>query len=173
MRRARWSYGASFLRGRNAVGGLIGGAPCRRMARSALSRGDRVATEFDVPVGGIDEVFPAFVEGGAEGEMDEGAPLWTFGLFDEAHTGLGGGAVGFAGVTRDAGADDVFPVGAAAVVAWNDVIEVEVFAVENFAAVLAGIAIAFVDVVPGELDFAAGNTVEEKDNDDPRNTDTE
>ena len=173
MRRARWSYGASFLRGRNAVGGLIGGAPCRRMARSALSRGDRVATEFDVPVGGIDEVFPAFVEGGAEGEMDEGAPLWTFGLFDEAHTGLGGGAVGFAGVTRDAGADDVFPVGAAAVVAWNHVIEVEIFAVKQFAAVLAGVAIAFVDVVAGELDVTPWDTVEEEDDDDARDADAE
>ncbi len=130
-----------------------------------LRRG-RVASEFDVPVGGVDEVFPAFVQGGAEGEVDEGAPLWAFGFFDEAHPGLGGCTVRFAGVAGDAGADDVFPVGAAAVVAWNHVIEVEIFSVKQFAAVLAGVAIAFVDVVAGELDVTPWDTVEEEDDDD-------
>jgi hypothetical protein len=36
-----------------------------------------VFAEFEVPVGGVDEVIPAFVEGGSEGEVDEGAPLWA------------------------------------------------------------------------------------------------
>lgn len=137
-----------------------------------LRRGG-VASEFDVPVGGVDEVFPAFVQGGAEGEVDERTPLWAFGFFDEAHPGLGGCAVRFAGVAGDTGADDVFPVGAATVVAWNHVIEVEIFAVKHFAAVLAGVAIAFVDVVAGELDVTPRDTVEEEDNDDARDADTE
>ncbi len=77
-----------------------------------------------MPVGGVDEVFPAFVQGGPEGEVDKGAPLWPFGFLDQAHAGLGGGAVCFAGVAGDAGADDVFPVRPAAMVAWDDMIQI-------------------------------------------------
>ncbi len=132
-----------------------------------------VFAEFDVPVGGVDEVFPAFVEGGPEGEMDEGAPLWAFGFFDEAHSGLGWGAVGLAGVAGDAGADDIFPTGSAAVVSRHDVIEVEVFPVEKFAAILAGVVVAFVDVVARELHFAAWDPVEEENDDDAWDTDAE
>lgn len=126
-----------------------------------------------MPVRGIDEVFPALVEGGAEGEVNEGAPLWAFRFFDEAHAGLGGGAVGLAGIAGDAGADDVFPTGAASVVARHHVIEVEIFTVEHVAAVLTSVAVAFVDVVSGKFDVAPRDAIEEENDDDAGDADAE
>src|SRR5688572_33255910 len=87
-----------------------------------------VFAEFDVPVGEIEEVFPGVVVAHAQIYLHERAPLGTFGFADEMESGFGRSAVGFPGVTLDAGANDVFPSGRAAAIARDDVVEVEVAA---------------------------------------------
>src|SRR4051794_15523166 len=82
--------------------------------------------ELDVPVGEVDEVPPAFMELAVEGDVDEGAPLRPLGLADEAHAGFVRQAVAFARIARDAGADDIFPAGEAALIPRDDVVEVQV-----------------------------------------------
>jgi hypothetical protein len=62
-------------------------------------------------------------------------------------------AVALTRVARDAGADHVFPGRQATFVARQDVIEIQLLALESFSAVLAGIVVAFKDVVPGEFHF--------------------
>ena len=81
--------------------------------------------------------------------------------------------VRLAGIARNAGADDVFPGRRAASVAWNDVVEVQIFAVKNFTAILTGIFIALKNVVPGELHFLFRQSVVHEQQNDFRHADAE
>jgi hypothetical protein len=132
-----------------------------------------ILSEFDVPIREVEEVFPTVVVGETEVDLDEGAPLGSFGFANELEAGLVRGAVGLVGVAGDAGADDVLPGSRAAAVAGDDVVEVEVFAVEGAAAVLACVFVAFEDVVPGERDFLLGETVEDQEENDTGDADLE
>ena len=69
----------------------------------------------------------------------------------------------------DAGADDVFPGVLSAAVAGDDMVQGKLSTF--FTAVLAGVVIAFVDVVAGELDLAPRDPVEEEDDDHARDAD--
>ena len=111
-------------------------------------------------------MFPAFVVLEAEVDLDEGTPFGPAGLADEVHADFLRGVIGLEGIAGDTGADDIFPGGGAAAVAGDDVVEVEVLSVEDGAAVLAGIFVAFEDVVPGELDFLFGKAVKDGEQDD-------
>ncbi len=121
--------------------------------------------KFDVPVGEVDEVPPALLWLGVEGDVQEGLPPGALRLAAQAHSGLVRQAVGFLCVATNAGAHNVFPVGLAAAIARDDVVQVQVFAVEHFVAVLAGVFVPFVDVVPGEFHFLARHAVKEEQHD--------
>lgn len=139
--------------------------------KAVAERTEGSLLKFDVPVSEIEEVFPAFALAGVKDETDDRAPFGADGFADEAHTGLVGEAVGFAGITADAGADDVFPGGFTAAITRDDVVEVEVFAGEVLAAVLADILVAFEDVDAGELEFLAREFVEPGEQDHARHAD--
>src|SRR5579884_2288169 len=129
---------------------------CAAMHRAAgrdwaLCNNAKLIAKLNVPIGHIDEMPPAIVVPAAEGEVDEWTPFRAHRFADEVHTGFVREPVAFARIARDARADDVFPRGRAAFVAWHDVVEVEFFAVENFAAVLAGVFVALKNIVPREL----------------------
>jgi hypothetical protein len=53
------------------------------------------------------------------------------------------------------------------------VIQIQVLALENLAAVLAGVAVALENIVPRELDLLFGNPVEHHQQDHPRHADFE
>src|SRR5476651_1800277 len=101
--------------------------------------------QLDVPVSEIDEVLPRVVAGLAELEMEHGPPFRALRLMEELQAGLARRPVALAAVAGDAGADDVFPRGFAAPVARDDVVEIEVLAVELMAAILAGVVVALED----------------------------
>ena len=109
----------------------------------------------------------------AEVDLDERTPLGPLGLADEMQAGFERSAIGLARITLDARADDVFPRRRAAAIAGNDVIQVQVLAVEDVSTVLAGVPVALKDVVPGELDFLLRQAVEEDKQDDAGNADPE
>ena len=132
-----------------------------------------VFAEFDVPVGEVEEVFPGIVVAHAQVYLHEGAPLGTFRFADQVQAGFLRGAVGFPGVTLDAGANDVFPRGRAAAVARDDVIEIQVAAIKDFRAILTGIVIALEDVVARELHLFFRHAIEEAKQDDARDADAE
>lgn len=50
------------------------------------------------------------------------------------------------------------------------VVEIQVLAIKNLAAVLARISVPLEDVMPGELNFLLGQTIEQDQKDDARNT---
>lgn len=81
-------------------------------------------TEFDVPVGEVDEMAPAIVWFVVKRDVKERLPAWPFGFAFEFHADLMREAVGFFRITTDAGADDVFPGGLAALVPGDDMVQI-------------------------------------------------
>ncbi len=53
----------------------------------------------------------------------------------------------------------------------DDVIEVQIFAIKNFAAVLAGVFVALKNIMPRELHFLLRQTVIHEEQDDARHAD--
>jgi len=98
-------------------------------------------------------MFPAIVRDGIEGDIHERPPLRSLWFADEMHSSLYRRAVRFASVARNTGADDVFPIRQAAVIARNDVVEIQLAPVKTLRAILASVPVALEDVVPGELYF--------------------
>src|SRR5205085_12274488 len=105
---------------------------------------------------------------GAALEAVERAPLGTARLLDEPHLRLFRRAPPLAAVALDARADDVLPRGASALRTRHDVVEVQLALLEDDAAVLTGVAVAEVDVVPGEAHAPLRQTVVFREQDDPR-----
>jgi hypothetical protein len=122
--------------------------------------------ESDIGAFDFEEVVPAFVAEAIFVEAEEGAPARGDGFAERVHVGLVGEFVGLAGVAADAGGDDVFPGGASAFVAREDVVEVELGFREDFGAVLAGELVAEEDVAAGEFDFEAREFVVDGEDED-------
>src|SRR5580704_1190135 len=98
-------------------------------------------------------MLPAVVRDGADGDVDERAPLRTLRLLDKVHARFGRRAVGLARITRNTRADNILPRGGPTAVAGDNVVEVQFATVEMFAAILAHIVVALENVVPRELHF--------------------
>ena len=109
----------------------------------------------------------------AEIDLDKGPPLGSFRFADQVQAGFGRSAVRFAGVADDAGADNVLPSGGASPVAGNDMIQIQIFAVKNISAILAGVPVALKNIVPGELDLLLWQPIEHDQQDDARHADFE
>jgi len=127
--------------------------------------------ELDIPIRDVEEMFPAVVWGVRDRDVDERPPLRTFRLPDELHLRLVWKAVALARIARDARADDVLPRRLPAAVAGQHVVEIQVFPVEQNAAILAGVPVPLEHIVPGELDLFFGQPLEEHEHDDPRDPD--
>jgi hypothetical protein len=129
--------------------------------------------KFDVPVGNIEKMLPTVVIGVPKVDLNERTPFRAFGFADQVHAGLERGPVCLAGITLDAGANDIFPGGGAAAIARDNVVQIEVFSVENFAAILAGVLVPLENVMAGEFHFLLGHAVEEREHNDARHTNFE
>lgn len=80
-------------------------------------------------------------------------------------------AISLPRVTSNAGTDHVLPGRQSALIAWQDVIEVQFRSLEYAAAILAGVFVALENVVPGELHFLLRQAVEKQKHDDARHPD--
>ena len=81
--------------------------------------------------------------------------------------------IALARIAWDAGANHVFPSRRPAAVAWHDVIQIKVTAIEEFATVLAGVLVALKHVVSGEFHFLLRKPIEHQQHDHPRDLDLE
>ena len=86
---------------------------------------------------------------------------------------LTGRAVGFSGITEDAGTDDVFPGGRAPSIARGNVVQIQILSFKNLSAILAGIVVAFENIMSGKFDLLLRKAIEEEQQNDPRHTDFE
>jgi len=76
--------------------------------------------------------------------------------------------VAFAGITGNAGANHIFPRRHSAAVPRYDMIEIQVTALENLAAILAGIFVALENVVTRKLHFLFRKAIEKEQHDHAR-----
>ena len=111
-------------------------------------------------------MFPRVVTRLAELEMEHGAPLGTLGFVKQFESSLGRRTVALAAIARHAGADDIFPGSFATTITRDDVIEIEVLAVELVATILAGVVITLEDVVTGKFYFLLRHAIKEKKKND-------
>lgn len=118
-------------------------------------------------------MLPAIVIMDTEIDLDERPPFRSFRFADQMHARFLWSAIGLACIALDAGADNVFPRGRAISVPRNDVIQIEIFTIEDFATVLARIAIALKNIVPREFHFLLGQPVKKDQQNDSWNADFE
>lgn len=136
-------------------------------------RGSESVAQLDVPVSEIDEVSPAFVLRRGERDVHERTPLGPFRPADQRHLRFLRKPVPLARVTRDTGTDHVFPRGRPSAIARDNVIEVQIVSIEIMSAVLAGVLVAFENVMPGKFHFLFREPIEKEEDDHPRDPDFE
>ena len=130
-----------------------------------------IFAQFDVPVGEVEEVFPAIVVLQADVQLNKRTPLRPLGLANKVHARFVRGAIGFEGVAVDARADNVFPIRWPAPVPRHDVVKVQVFALELLPAILAGVPVALENVVAGEFNFLFRQPIKQDEQDHTRDAD--
>jgi hypothetical protein len=79
--------------------------------------------------------------------------------------------IAFARITWDARADDVLPCRRPSSIARHDVIEIQLVALKNLAAILAGVFVALENIVPREFHFLFRETIEKEQHDHARHAD--
>ncbi len=121
---------------------------------------NKLVAQLDVPVREIDKVSPALVLLRGERHMNERPPLRPLRFANESHVRFVRKTIPFARITRDAGANDVFPNRRSAAIARKDVIQIQFAAIENLSAILAGVLVAFENIVPRELHFLLRQAIE-------------
>ena len=104
-------------------------------------------------------MFPAIVPVQADVDLDEWTPFRALRLADEVQSGFLRRVIGLGRIALDARANNVFPRRRAAAVARDNVVQIQIFAVANFSAVLAGVFVALKNVVSRELHFLFRQTV--------------
>lgn len=118
-------------------------------------------------------MFPTIVTIDSDVHLDERTPLWSFGSTDQMHAGFERRAIRLVRVAGNTGTNNVLPGSWSSAIPWNDVIEINVFPVENLATVLTRILVALENIVPRELDLLLRKPVEEREQNDPRHTNSE
>ena len=118
-------------------------------------------------------MLPAIVLVETHVDLHKWSPFRPLRFADQMDAGFLRSAIRFLRITLDAGANDVFPSRRAAAIARDDVVEVQVFAIENDAAILAGVAVALENVVTGELHFLFRKAIKHQKQNDARHADLE
>ena len=113
-------------------------------------------------------MLPAIVTVQAEVDLHKRTPLRPLGFADQMQARLLRRVIGLLRITLDAGANNIFPRRRAAAIARNDVVQIQIFAFKNNAAVLARVFIALKNIVPGKLHFLLRHAVVHEQQDDAR-----
>jgi len=82
-------------------------------------------------------------------------------------------AIGLLRIALDAGAHNIFPRRWTAAVARDHVIQIQVPAIKDLAAILAGIVVALENVVTGKFHFLLRHAIEKTEQNHPRHANAE
>src|SRR5947207_2517182 len=118
-------------------------------------------------------MLPAIVVVQAQVDLDKRPPLGPLGFADQPHARFKRRSVRLLSVTPNTGTDNILPSGRAATVARDDVIQIEIFAIELPAAVLTGVLVSLEDIVTCEFDFLFRHSVEHHQQDHARDANAE
>ena len=118
-------------------------------------------------------MLPEIVLGRSKRDLHKWPPLRPLRFTDQAHVRFARKPVAFARVARNTRANHVFPSRRPAPVTRHDVIQIKVTAIEEFAAVLAGVLVSLKHVVPCKFHFLLWKPIEHKQHNHPRNSNLE
>lgn len=118
-------------------------------------------------------MLPAIVILRPEIDLDKRPPFRPLGFADKMHPRLRWRPVCLARITRNAGANNIFPGRWSATIARHHMVEIQIFAIEKLPAILAGILVPLEDIMPGELHFFLRHSVEQHQDDHPGHTNLE
>jgi hypothetical protein len=116
-------------------------------------------------------VSPALVLLRRERHVNKRPPLWPLRFSDERHVRLMRETVALARIARNARADHVFPNRGSTAIARQNVIEIQLAAIENLAAILTGILVALENIVPRKFYFFLRQTIEKQKHNHARHSD--
>ena len=106
-------------------------------------------------------------------DMYEWPPFRSLGFANQTHVRFAREPVAFARIEPDTRANHVLPRGRPSPITRYDVIQIEFAAIENFAAVLAGVFVALKHVVSGKFHFLLWKPIENQKHNDPRDANLE
>ena len=132
-----------------------------------------LVAQLNVPVGKINEVLPEIVLRRSKRDLHKWPPLWPLRFADQAHVRFSRKTVAFTRVARNTRANHVFPSRRPAPVARHDMVQIELAAIEELSAVLAGVLVSLKHVVSGEFYFLLRKPIEHKQHDHPWDSDLE
>ena len=121
-----------------------------------------LVAQLNVPVGKINEVLPEIVLRRSKRDLNKRTPFWPLRFADQAHVRFSRKTVAFTRVARNTRANHVFPSRRPAPVARHDMVQIEFTAIEELAAVLAGVLVSLKHVVSGEFYFLLRKPIERK-----------
>ena len=130
-----------------------------------------VFAQLYVPISQINEVLPAIVTVQAEIDLHKWTPLRPLGFADEMQARFLRRVIRLLRIALDARADNIFPRRRAAAIARDDVVQIQIFAFENYATVLARVFIALKNIMPRELHFLLRHAVVHEQQDNARHPD--
>src|SRR5580765_2676313 len=128
--------------------------------------------QFHVPVGKIDKVLPEVVLRRGKSDLDKWTPLWPFWFANKAHMRFPGKPIALARIAGNARANHVFPTRVPAAISRNHVIKIQIAAVKDTPAILAGALVALEHVVARKLHFLLGKPIEKKQDNHTRHADS-
>ena len=117
-------------------------------------------------------MLPAIVILSAEVDLDKWTPLRSLRFADEMHVRLERRAVGLLRIALNAGAHNILPSRRAAAVSRDHMVEIQVLPFKDLPALLAGVLVAFEDIVASELHFFLRHTIKQHQHNHPGNTDS-
>ena len=105
-------------------------------------------------------MLPEIVLRRSKRDLNKRPPLRPLRFANQAHVRFTRKPVAFACIARDAGANHVFPSRHPTPVARYNVIQVKLAAIEEMAAVLAGVLVSLKHIVPREFHFLLRKPIE-------------
>jgi hypothetical protein len=118
-------------------------------------------------------VLPEIVLWGRKCDMHERPPFRSLRFANQAHVRFARKAIAFARIATDTRANHVLPRGCSSPITRYHVIQIEFAAIENLAAVLAGVFVALKHVVPGKFHFLLWKPIENQKHNHPRDANLE
>ena len=118
-------------------------------------------------------MLPEIVLWGRKCDMHERPPFRSLRFANQAHVRFARKAIAFTRIATDTRANHVLPRGCSSPITRYDVIEIELAAIENLAAVLAGVFVTFKHIMSGKFHFLFWKPIENQKHNHPRDANLE
>jgi hypothetical protein len=129
-----------------------------------------LVAQLNVPVREIDKVSPALMLLRRKRHMNKRPPLRPLRFADKRHVSFVRKPIPLAGVTGNARTNHILPNRRPAAIARENMIEIQLAALENLSAILAGVFVALENVMPRKFHFLLRQAIEKEKHDYTRDS---